>query len=236
MSVRLIRVLVAASLALSIGLVGAFQSTAAQGQAGGGVLIYDPPVTGMTLPAPGQAIRFSLCEWRALEADEVSKPCTQSNSGKQIRGGHNANYVFNTGRTFLPRGLTLDGFGVLSGKTDLDLSKLVLTTCVLQLNETANCQNVWFSSNKAAQIKPKGANVAGLVGLAGGVVAGGAALGFAAKKYQEGLESSGGSSSGGSSSSCSSGQPANCTSSSKCNCGFRCVTFDGAGSVGFCAK
>ena len=234
MSDRLVRVVVAASLALSIGFVGTFQSSSAQvpaapGQAAAGGLSFKG--TGMPLPPPGQAFRFSMCEGRTLRTDEVSVRCTKSNADPDwLSGGHNANYVFNTGSTFLPRGVTLDGNGILSGTTGLDLTKMVVHICVLQLNEEPSCGDMGFGF-QVAQVAPKGPNVAGIVGLLGGAVGGGLAIGAVAKKYQEG-QSSGGGSSGGS---CTASQPPSCTSSSKCSCGYRCVTFDGAGSVGFCS-
>jgi hypothetical protein len=123
---------------------------------------------------------------------------------------------------------------VLSGKTDIDLSKVAIHVCVLQLNETASCQDLGFG-NQAAQVKPKGPNTAAFAGVLGAVIGGGALAGYAAKKYQESLQSTGGSS-GGSGGSCTTGQPASCTRSSQCSCGYRCVTFDGTGGVGFCAK
>jgi hypothetical protein len=169
-----------------------------------------------------------------LRADEVSKPCTRGNADPTwLSGGHNANYVFNTGPTFLPRGVTLDGNGILSGKTSVDLSTVAVHICVLQLNETPSCSDLGFGT-QTAKVAPKGSHAPALVGVLGAAVGGGLILGTVAKKYQE-AQSSGGSSSGGSSNSCTTSQPSSCTSSSRCSCGYRCVTFDGAGSVGFCS-
>lgn len=230
MSDRLVRVLVAASLALSIGWAGTLRSSAAQSPAGG-ALRYEPEP--LPLTKPGETFRFSLCENRKLLATDVSAPCNRSNVFKGISGGHNANFVFNTGGTFLPRGLTLDGNGVLSGKTDVDLSQVPIHVCVIQLNEAAGCGNLQFG-DPPAQVKATHRNPAALAAVLGGVVVGGVVLGKAAQDYANSQQSSGGSS-GGSSNSCTTSQPSSCTSSSRCSCGYRCVTFDGTGGVGFCS-
>jgi hypothetical protein len=247
MSDRLLRVVVALSLALSIGFAGILQSPPVQAQvvapgqvAGGGISFKG---TSMPLPPPGKAFRFSMCEGRELLPNEVSVRCTKSNADpKWLSGGHNANYVFNTGATFLPRGVTIDGNGILSGTTGLDLTRTAVHICVLQLNETPSCGDMGFGF-KVARVEPvqpvepvepvaEGMSAAGFVGVLGASAAGGLTVAALLKKYQEGQSSGGGSGGGGS---CTAGQPSSCTSSSRCNCGYRCVTFDGAGSVGFCS-
>jgi hypothetical protein len=117
----------------------------------------------------------------------------------------------------------------LTNATEAQLNALKLAACD---------QRRFYETRRAAQqqlaeLGPEvGPNVAGIVGLLGGSIGGGLAIGAIAKKYQEGQSSGGGSGGGGS---CTAGQPSSCTSSSRCNCGYRCVTFDGAGSVGFCS-
>jgi len=200
----------------------------APGQAAAGGLSFKGD--GMDVK-PGEAFRFSLCEGRQLKPEEVSVRCTKTNvNPKWVTGGHNANYVFNTGSTFLPRGVTLDGNGILSGPAGLDLAKTVVHICVLQLNETPGCDAVGFGPPKA-EVTSTGPSAVAVVGAVGGAVAGGLTLGALLKKYQEG-QTSGGSSGGGS---CTTSQPSSCTSSSKCSCGYRCVTFDGGGGPGFCS-
>lgn len=91
--------------------------------------------------APTKPFRYSLCEGRYLAAGEVSGPC---NKPRNVSGGHEAPYTFSAGHgTFLPKGLSIDGNGVLQGNDPSLLSKLNKEQkfCVRQL-DVERCKKI----------------------------------------------------------------------------------------------
>lgn len=85
--------------------------------------------------APTKPFRYSLCQGRYLQANEVSSPC---NKPRDVNGGHEAPYTFSAGHgTFLPKGLSIDGNGILEGNDPKLLAKGKngrLSLCVRQLD------------------------------------------------------------------------------------------------------
>ncbi len=177
--------------------------------------------------------RFSLCEGRYLAAHEISRPCNQSNNGT-IRFGHDAPFVFSAGHNqFLPKGLSIDGNGILHGDDPKLLSRLAsLPLCVRQL-DVERCKTVKVAKNTALEqdeiVEPiyngsgppkKGAGGMGFgkalvttVGLTA-AVAGGIYAYQAAKE----LDGGGGSCGGVTRSACCSGAGSGCGIPSQCQC------------------
>lgn len=112
---------------------------AAQGNAG-------LNISQMPTPVVGKPYRFSLCSGEVLAPTAVSKPCGRVTF--RLQNG-----------SFLPPGLHLDGFGVISGTTNVDVSKLSVKICAIQIGaygSNFNCQGqpVGFAGGKAAVLTP----------------------------------------------------------------------------------
>lgn len=118
-------------------------------------------VSQMPLPVRGVPYRFSLCLGRLLNPGEVSAPCrtAQSNAAQTV-GGTAGNGVVTfrlENGSFLPPGLTLDGFGVISGTTSVDLTKLTIKICAIQLGTYGtnfNCKGKPVGFGKETLITP----------------------------------------------------------------------------------
>ena len=87
--------------------------------------------------------------------------------------------------SFLPPGLHLDGFGVISGTTDVDLSKLNVKICAIQLGgygSNFNCQGqpVGFGKEVVLGNTPAPPPAAAATGGGGGITALVTGLGLAA--------------------------------------------------------
>jgi hypothetical protein len=106
-----------------------------------------------TAAAP-KPFRFSLCEGRYLTDGEVSRPCTQANNAT-VRFGHNAPYVFSAGHgKFLPKGMFIDGNGILQGDDPKALSRLrELPLCVRQL-DVERCKTVRVAKDTVLEPDP----------------------------------------------------------------------------------
>ncbi len=150
-------------------------------------LEWEPKIGACTGKGP---FRFSLCERRYLDAGEISRPCSPSLvSG--VTGGHNANYVFSPGHgQFLPKGMNLDGNGILQG----DSCKLLrmgtrLPLCVRQL-DVERCDSYQVDGKMATNpaAKPGGHAAIAVLGIA--AAAGGVALGASALKSAADLSTS----------------------------------------------
>ncbi len=169
--------------------------------------------------------RFSLCTGQYLSAGETSGPCSPS-SANGIVGGHNANYVFSAGHgQFLPKGLGVDGNGILHG----DSCKLIpkgtqLPLCVRQL-DVERC-GAYKVGQQVAQADPKakGGGAGGKV-LAALVVAGGAAYGAKYLSDQAQLDTGTGSSCPTLAQCCGGvGRGGGCGIPAQCNCPSGTVT------------
>src|SRR5688572_27713650 len=93
-------------------------------------------VSQIPLPAAGAPFRFSLCLGRHLEPGEVSAPCRtgQANAAQTV-GGTAGNSVVTfrmENGSWLPPGLVLDGFGVITGTPTVDVSKVIVKICAFQ--------------------------------------------------------------------------------------------------------
>lgn len=155
------------------------------------------------LPVPRQEYRYSLCLGRPIPPGTPAPPCLPTTT-LTVKNAAAASIVFQTApATFLPRGLKLDANGVLSGKTDVDLSQAVIRVCARQLN-AESCGPIGFGKTpppqqvanvkKDGKVDPTigtgvaGANGAGPAGTGGagpaatgGGGTGGGGLGTAAK-------------------------------------------------------
>lgn len=118
--------------------------------------------------------RFSLCELRYLTPGEVSGPC---NHPRNVNGGHDAPYTFSAGHgTFLPKGLSIDGNGVLEGNDPGLLSKAAkLPLCVRQL-DVERCKDVQLGPGKT---ETEADNIAKALGTGAGAPKAGAGAGKA---------------------------------------------------------
>lgn len=172
-----------------------------------------------SIPACGgrEAFRFSLCEGRYLEAGQRSRPCLPGSQPSTVSGGHNAPYVFSTGHnTFLPKGMSIDGDGVLHGSDCRLLKKgAQLPICVRQL-DVETCQNVGVGvpGTRTAAASKGGHTGLAIVGL--GLAAGGVALGASALKSID--EAGGGSCSVTRTTCCGSGTGGQCAIPRECSC------------------
>lgn len=142
----------------------------------------------------GKTFRYSVCLGRVLQPNEASKLCNPQSAEtmedgkivKTITGGHQAPYAFQF--RSLPKGMHLDGNGVISGKT-ADLGPGVYARiCVIQLNEDLGCKNVGLGSRPPAEPpdqakSEKPGHSAGKAALEVGTAASAAVL--AAKAYQD---------------------------------------------------
>lgn len=104
--------------------------------------------------AATKPFRFSLCEGRYLADGEVSRPCTSANNAT-VRFGHNANFVFSAGHgKFLPKGMFIDGNGILQGDDPKALSRLrELPLCVRQL-DVERCKVVRVAKDTVIEADP----------------------------------------------------------------------------------
>lgn len=117
------------------------QAPAPAGQGNAGLNVAQMPT-----PEIGKPYRFSLCSGEVLAPTAVSKPCGRVTF--RLQNG-----------SFLPPGLHLDGFGVISGTTNVDVSKLNVRICAIQIGaygSNFNCQGqpVGFAGGKAAVLNP----------------------------------------------------------------------------------
>jgi len=150
---------------------------------------------------PTRPFRFSLCEGRYLTADEVSRPCYPSPASK-VTGGHNAPYVFSPGHgTPLPRGLGIDGNGILHGDDPALLSGR-LPLCVRQI-DVERCKEIHFGKDTLSGPDPiakaidngsgppkKGMNAGRALVVAGGLGLAAIGVGVAASALQMPVEES----------------------------------------------
>ena len=148
---------------------------------------------------PTRPFRFSLCEGRYLTADEVSRPCYPSPESK-VTGGHNAPYVFSPGHgTPLPRGLGIDGNGILHGDDPALLSG-GLPLCVRQI-DVERCKEIHFGKDTLSGPDPiakaidngsgppkKGMNAGRALVVAGGLGLAAIGVGVAASALQMPVE------------------------------------------------
>lgn len=132
------------------------QAPAPAGQGNAGLNIAQMPT-----PVIGKPYRFSLCLGRLLQPGEVSAPCrTAQTNAAQTVGGTAGNAVVTfrlENGSFLPPGLTLDGFGVISGTTNVDVTKLKVKICAIQLGSYGtnfNCQGKPVGFGKDVIITP----------------------------------------------------------------------------------
>jgi hypothetical protein len=113
-------------------------------------------LSGVDKPIKGAPYRFSLCAGRLLGPKEMSGPCNPADAAKTVGGTtQNLPIVFRLETTsFLPPGFTLDGFGVINGAPDADLSKLkTVRICAFQVgaigtNFGSKCQELNFNGYK----------------------------------------------------------------------------------------
>ncbi len=118
-----------------------------------------------------KGFKLALCSGDVLELNEPSPPC-------HMTGGHQAPYAFNTGNTFLPPGVTLDGYnGVLTVTDPAALSTRSFKICVIQLNETLSCPK--FGNGPFPEELPPMEPAAKAHGGHGGAMLAAAALGLA---------------------------------------------------------
>lgn len=124
--------------------------------------------------APTRPFRYSLCDGRYLAAGEVSGPC---NHPRNVNGGHDAPYAFSAGHgTFLPKGLSIDGNGVLEGDDPRLLSKIDKEQkfCVRQL-DVERCKKIQVGPK--TETEPD--NIAKALGTGAGAPKAGAGAGKA---------------------------------------------------------
>jgi len=148
---------------------------------------------------PTRPFRFSLCEGRYLTADEVSRPCYPSPESK-VTGGHSAPYVFSAGHgSPLPRGLGIDGNGILHGDDPALLSG-GLPLCVRQI-DVERCKEIHFGKDTLSGPDPiakaidngsgppkKGMNAGRALVVAGGLGLAAIGVGVAASALQMPVE------------------------------------------------
>lgn len=100
---------------------------------GGSVILN---VSQMPTPVRGKPYRFSLCHGKLLDVGDKSAPCrAQTDAGRTVSGATGNSVVtfrLENG-SFLPPGWHLDGFGVITGPANADVSKVKVKICAIQL-------------------------------------------------------------------------------------------------------
>jgi len=164
----------------------AIQAPPAGAAAGQGNLSLN--IAQMITPIKGQAYRFSLCLGRLLAPTEISAPCrtAEATASKTVSGvAENTVIGFKLQNTsFLPPGFHLDGFGVITGTSDADVSKLNVRICAFQIGgigSNFNCQGqpVGFDGGLTAQLVNPAPTLLSAAPAAGGGFPTGAVAGLA---------------------------------------------------------
>lgn len=108
-------------------------------------------VAQMTTPVKGQAYQFSLCAGQPLAAGVASTVCHAADAtGVNGASGNSiVSFKLQNG-SFLPKGLHLDGNGVITGTTTADLSNVTVKICAFQIggmDSNFNCQGQTLGFN-----------------------------------------------------------------------------------------